>query len=91
MQAIGERIIVKEPPAQEWSAGKVYLPPSAREERNIGEVVSVGTKFREDVKVGDTVVYTKYDGQEIKHTTDEDGNVLVILHEKEILAVVVEP
>lgn len=90
MKAVGQRVIVQEPPAKERSDGGVFLPPTARQELNRGTIVSVGAKVQEPLNVGDDLIYTKYDGQEIKHTTDEDGNVLVILHEKEILAVVIE-
>lgn len=83
LQAFGDRVIVLEDVHDETSAGGVFLPPSAREETNKGTVVSVGNRVT-DVKVGDVVLFTKYEGREHK----EEGKTFVILREGEIPTVI---
>lgn len=85
MEAIADRIVVKEDPAAAVSAGGVFLPEGAREETSRGEVLSVGGRVKE-VNVGDRVLYTKFDGREVE--TDAGGYSIVILTEAEVIGVI---
>lgn len=95
LKPLGDRVLVKRIPETEQTPGGLYIPPAAQEKNSRGEVVAVGPggKFKPDgsiipmtVKVGDTVLFGKYGGNEIKVDDDE----LLILREDEILAVVEE-
>jgi chaperonin GroES len=88
---LGDRIVVKPQDEQEvrTSAGLV-IPDTAKEKPQLGEVLAVGPgEFKDgeripvDVKVGDTVFYSKYGGTEVKH----DGQDLLILSSRDVLAV----
>jgi chaperonin GroES len=92
VKPLGDRVFVKVSASEEKTAGGLYLPDTAKEKPQVGEVVSVGDgKIKDDggrqsmdVKVGDKVLYSKYAGTDIKLGTDE----YVLLSEKDILAVV---
>lgn len=86
MQALGDRVIVREVELPERSSGGVFLPHTAREEQSRGEVLSIGKGVRH-LAVGDHVIYTKFDGDEY---TDENGQPIVILREPEILTTVID-
>jgi chaperonin GroES len=89
---LGERVFVKISPAEEKTAGGIFLPDNAQEKPQVGEVVTVGPGKRNDdgnyspleVKVGDKVLYSKYAGTDIKLA----GEDYVLLAEKDILAIV---
>jgi chaperonin GroES len=86
-------VIVRREEEEAKTAGGILLPGSAQEKPNQGEVIAVGSgrildngDLRAvDVKVGDTVVFGKYAGQD---TIDIDGEELIILSETDIKAVV---
>lgn len=90
LQPLGDRIVVKPMPREEITKGGIVLPDTAKEKPQEGQVLAVGPgKMTEDgkripldVKVGDTVIYAKYGGTEIK----EDNDDLIILRESDILA-----
>ncbi|NJL61731.1 MAG: co-chaperone GroES [Methylacidiphilales bacterium] len=92
VKPLGDRVFVKVSASEEKTAGGLYLPDTAKEKPQVGEVVSIGDgKFKDDggrlsmdVKVGDKVLYSKYAGTDIKLGTDE----YVLLSEKDILAIV---
>ncbi|PAX60110.1 co-chaperone GroES [Brunnivagina elsteri] len=92
VKPLGDRVFVKVSASEEKTAGGLYLPDTAKEKPQVGEVVSIGDgKFNDDggrmsmdVKVGDKVLYSKYAGTDIKLGTDE----YVLLSEKDILAIV---
>ncbi|MEI6380134.1 MAG: co-chaperone GroES [Cyanobacteriota bacterium ELA615] len=92
VKPLGDRVFVKVSPAEEKTAGGILLPDNAKEKPQVGEVVSVGPGKRKDdgayapleVKVGDSVLYSKYAGTEVKLA----GEDYVLLSEKDILAVV---
>jgi chaperonin GroES len=88
---LGDRIVVKPQDEDEvrTSSGLV-IPDTAKEKPQLGEVLAVGPgEFKDgeripvDVKVGDTVFYSKYGGTEVKH----DGEDLLILSSRDVLAV----
>ncbi len=90
LQPLADRIVVKPIPKEEITKGGIVLPDTAQEKPQEGKVIAVGpgkltddgTRIAMDVKVGDTVIYSKYGGTEIKDGDDE----LIILRESDILA-----
>ena len=93
LQPLEDRIIVRPGEAEETTVSGLVIPDTAKEKPQQGEVLAVGPGRRSeqtgeiiplDVKVGDTVVYSKYGGTEI---TDGDEDVL-ILNGRDILAIV---
>jgi chaperonin GroES len=90
LQPLADRIVVKPIEAEEKTKAGIYLPDTAKEKPQEGEVVAVGPgrltedgkRIAMDVKVGDIVIYAKYGGTEIKVDDEE----LIILRESDILA-----
>lgn len=88
---LGDRIVVKPQDEQEVrTTGGLVIPDTAKEKPQLGEVLAVGPgEYKDgervpvDVKVGDTVFYSKYGGTEVKH----DGQDLLILSSRDVLAV----
>ena len=91
LKPLGDRLLVKPIEQEEKTASGIILPETAKEKPQEGEVLAIGPGARKedgariemDVKVGDTVLYAKYAGTEIKL---EDKKVL-ILKESDILAI----
>ncbi len=95
LKPLGDRVIVKPADAEEKTQSGLFIPDTAKEKPQRGEVIAVGDgKLKDDgeriaidVKVGDTVIYSKYGGSEVKI----DGVEYKILDaERDIIAVVVE-
>lgn len=86
MKAVADRILVIEDEAPSVSAGGLFLAPSAREEQSRGEVISVGPRVLE-IKEGDRVLFTKYEGTEID-VKGPAGETYVSLTEAEVTAVI---
>jgi chaperonin GroES len=92
LKPLYDRIIVKADEAEEKTASGLILADTAKEKPTRGKVVAVGAgKFNDkgervpmDIKVGDTVVYSKYGATEVKNGTEE----LLILRDTDIYAVV---
>jgi chaperonin GroES len=91
IRPLGERVIVKALPQEEKTKSGIYLPDTAKEKPQQGEVMAVGNgKITEEgktipmnVKAGDKVLYGKYSGTEVKI----DGEEYLIIKESEILAI----
>jgi chaperonin GroES len=89
---LGDRLLVKVSQAEEKSAGGIFLPDTAKEKPQVGEVVSVGSgKVSDDgsrqpidIEVGVKVLYSKYAGTDLKIGDEE----YVLLREQDILAIV---
>ena len=89
---LGDRLLVKPKESEEKTKSGIVLPDSAKEKPQEGEVVAVGTgakdekgnKIKMEVKAGDTVLYSKYGGTEVKI----DGVEHLIIKESDILAIV---
>ncbi len=87
-----DRLVVKRAGEEEVSKGGIIIPESAKEKPVEAEIVAVGPGKRLDsgqriepsVKVGDTVMFAKWSGSEIKI----DGEEHLILREDEVLAVI---
>ena len=90
LQPLADRLIVKPIEREEVTKGGIFLPDTAKERPQEGEVIAVGPgRLSEDgklvpmdVKVGDIVVYAKYGGTEYKIEDEE----FMILRESDILA-----
>ena len=91
IRPLQDRLIVRRLDSEEKTAGGLYIPDSAKEKPQQGEVVAVGKgKVREngevqpmDIKKGDKILFGKYSGTEIKL----DGEELLIMREDEVLGV----
>lgn len=94
LKPLADRLVVKPLEEEETTPGGIVLPETAKEKPQKGEVLSVGPGARDDegkriemdVSVGDTVLFAKYAGTEIKVNADK----LLILRESDILAIVEE-
>jgi len=86
-----DRILVRRLEESETMRGGIIIPDSAKEKPQQGEVISVGKGksndegkvFPLDVKAGDTVLFGKYSGTEIKL----DGEDFLIMREEEVLGI----
>ncbi|QCX53588.1 co-chaperone GroES [Elizabethkingia sp. JS20170427COW] len=81
------RIIIKPQPAETKTASGLFIPDTAKEKPQQGEVVAVGNDLKDEiatVKVGDKVLYGKYSGTELKW----EGEDYLIMREADILAVI---
>ena len=88
LRPLDDRIVVRRLEAEEKTSGGIILPDNAKEKPQKGEVVAVGPGTKDDkmeLKVGDTVVFSKYAGTEIKYKGEE----YTIMSQKDILATVV--
>ena len=92
LKPLGDRSVIKVIEDTEQTSGGIFIPDSAKEKPQKGEVVAVGLgKLNDkgerepmDVKVGDTVLYAKYAGTDIKM----DGVEYKILSIKDALAII---
>ena len=91
VRPLNDRIIVRRLEESEQPSGSIIIPDSAKEKPQQGEVLAAGLgKTNEDgkrvpldVKAGDTILFGKYSGQDIKL----DGQEYLIMREDEVLAV----
>lgn len=88
---LADRVVIKALEETEQTRGGLFIPDTAKEKPQQGEIVAVGPGRYEDgklipmgVKVGDKVLYGKYAGTEITH----EGETFLILRESDVLAVV---
>lgn len=86
-----DKVVIKAVESNETTASGIVLPGSAQEKPQLATVVAVGPggtvdgkEVKMEVKVGDTVLYSKYAGSEFKL----DGQEVVIIRQADILAVV---
>ncbi len=82
LQPLADRVVAKRLEAETKTASGLYLPESAKEKPQMGEVLAVGKEVKE-IKVGDQIVYKQYGPDEIKI----DGQELLLLKEEDVLAV----
>ena len=91
IKPLGDTIVVKVIDDQEQTSGGIYIPDSAKEKPQKGEVIAVGKgktldsgeKEEMEVKVGDIVLYAKYSGTDIKL----DNQLLKVLSVKDVLGI----
>ena len=94
LKPLGSRVVVEPIEQEDLTTGGIYLPDTAKEKPQKGVVVSVGPGDRDDsgkyvpmdVKAGETVLFNKYSGTEIKI----DGKKLLIMRESDLLAIIEE-
>ena len=87
-----DRVVVRRLESDEKSAGGIIIPDSAKEKPMEGEVIAVGSGTRNDkgdlvaldVKAGDTVLFGKWSGTEVKI----DGQDLLIMKESDIMGII---
>ena len=87
IKPLADRVVVAPMEAETKTASGIYIPDSAKEKPQQGKVVAVGSGTKDHtmtVKVGDTVIYGKYAGSELKF----DGADYMIMKEDDILAIV---
>ena len=92
VRPLHDRIIVQRLEETEQKVGGIIIPDTAKEKPQQGKVIAVGKgKVKDDgkiipldVKAGDTILFGKYSGQEIKIEGDE----YLIMREDEVLAVI---
>jgi chaperonin GroES len=92
LKPLGSRVVVEPLEQEEITPGGIVIPETAKEKPQKGTILSVGPGDRDengkrvpmDVTVGETVLFAKYGGTEIKI----DGKKLLILRESDLLAIV---
>jgi chaperonin GroES len=92
IKPLEDKILVQANEAEQTTASGLVIPDTAKEKPQEGEVVAVGpgriddkgNRIPLDVEVGDTVIYSKYGGTEIKY----NGKEYLILNARDILAVI---
>ena len=92
MKPLGNRVVVEPIEEEEMTAGGIVLPETAKEKPQRGTILAAGPGDRDDngkriemdVAKGDTVLFAKYSGTEIK----VEGKKLLIMRESDILAIV---
>ena len=91
VRPLHDRLLVRRIEATETAKGGIIIPDTAKEKPQRGEVLAVGngkildngTKIALDVQVGNTILFGKYTGTDIKI----DGEEVLILREDEVLAI----
>jgi len=86
IKPLADRVLVEPQAAETKTASGIIIPDSAKEKPQQGKVVAVGNGTKEEpltVKVGDTVLYGKYAGTELRL----EGNDYLIMKESDIFAI----
>ena len=86
IKPLADRVLVQPAAAEEKTASGLYIPDTAKEKPQKGQVIAVGNGKKDEpltVKVGDTVLYGKYSGTEFS----VDGNDYLIMRESDIFAI----
>ena len=94
LKPLADRLVIKPIEREQVTKGGIFLPDTAKEKPQEGEVMAVGPgrlsddgqRIPMDVKVGDIVIYSKYGGTEFK----SDGEEYMILKESDVLAIKVK-
>lgn len=86
IKPLADRVLIKPAPAEEKTAGGIIIPDTAKEKPLQGEVLATGNGTKDEemvLKAGDTVLYGKYAGTEVKF----DGVKYLIMRQSDVLAV----
>lgn len=86
IKPLGSRVVIKKMDALEKTEGGLILSGAAKEKPQQAEVLAVGPgteKEKMELKVGDTVIFSKYGGTDLKY----EGEVYTIINQSDILAV----
>ena len=92
IRPLADRVVVKALDESEQMRGGLYIPDTAKEKPQQGEIVAVGPgklseqgeRLEPEVEVGDTVLYGKYSGTDVT----VDGEEFLILREADVLAII---
>ena len=90
LRPLGDRVVIKKVEVEEKTKSGIVLPSSAQEQPQMAEVLAVGSdilndeKKKDEIKVGDKVIFSKYAGTEIKL----DGEEYLIMRESDILGII---
>lgn len=90
IKPLGDRVVIKKVEVEEKTKSGIVLPSSAKEQPQMAEVLAIGSgitndeKKKEQLKVGDKVIFAKYSGTEVKL----DGEEYTILKLNDILGVI---
>lgn len=87
IKPLADRVLIEPLAAETTTASGIIIPDTAKEKPQKGNVVAIGTGTKDEpltVKVGDTVLYGKYSGTELKF----EGKDYLIMRESDILAIV---
>ena len=93
IKPLEDRIVIRQVEAEQTTASGLVIPDTAKEKPQEGEVVAVGpgridnngNRVPVDVSVGDTVIYQKFGGMEVKYSGEE---FLILSVARDVLAVV---
>lgn len=86
IKPLADRVLVKPAAAEEKTVAGIIIPDTAKEKPLKGEVLAVGNGTKDEemvLKVGDTVLYGKYSGNEV----ELDGEKFLIMRQSDVLAV----
>ena len=91
LQPLHDRVLVRRVESEEKTAGGLIIPESAKEKPAEGEIIAVGEGLRNadgervalDVKVGDKVLFGKWNGQDVT----VDGEELLMMKESDIMGI----
>lgn len=87
IKPLADRVLVEPAAAETTTASGIIIPDNAKEKPQKGTVVAIGKGTKDEpltVKVGDTVLYGKYAGTELKF----EGNDYLIMRESDIFAII---
>lgn len=92
IKPLADRVVVRPLEAEEKTKGGLYVPDTAKERPQQGEIVAVGPgritdegkKIPIEIKVGDRILYGKYSGTEVTY----DGIEYLIMRESDIFAII---
>jgi len=90
LKPLGDRIVIKKVEAEEKTKSGIVLPSTAKEQPQMAQVIAIGAeitndeKKKDELKVGDKIIFSKYAGTEIKIDNEE----VTILKLADVLAVV---
>ena len=93
LSPLGDRVVLKQPEAEETTKSGIVLPGNAQEKPQQAEVIAVGPggvvdgkEVEMQVEVGDKVIYSKYAGTEVKLDDEE----FIVVRQNDIVAKVVD-
>ena len=87
VKPLSDRVLVKPNPAEEKTAGGLFIPDTAKEKPLMGKVIAAGpgtADIKMEVKVGDVVMYGKYAGTELHY----EGEDYLVMKQSDIIAVI---
>ena len=87
IKPLADRVVVEPASAETTTASGIIIPDTAQEKPQKGKVVAIGDGKKDEpltVKVGDTILYGKYSGTELKF----EGKEYLIMRESDILAII---